>query len=265
MVHLPEIVSIGIYNSDIAAKGVKVSKNRTTTMFEIELPLEQGGISHIDGERCPITPDTLICVKPGQIRHTHFPFRCYYIHMMVPPGELHDRLCSQPNFLQVDTNKYRQVFTSLCAYYETALEADRLMVYSLILELVYQMDRDSKKNLYFGNAKANHYAVIEKSIQYIKDNLTAQLSLEKLSEMFSFSPTHFHKCFKSATGKTLREYVEHQRLTEAVNLLVSTNMTLAEIAYACGFSSQAYFSYVFKRSTGKTPREYAKEIFRRYD
>ena len=133
------------------------------------------------------------------------------------------------------------------------------------MELIYQMQKDSKRNLFYGNTKSNNYAVIENSIQYIKENLAGELDLESLSEMFSFSPTHFHRCFKSATGKTLREYIEHQRLTKAVNLLVSTNMTLTEIAYACGFSSQAYFSFVFKRSTGKTPREYAKELFHRYD
>lgn len=263
---LPEIVAIGIYNAELAAKGVKVSKNRTATMFELELPVEPGGISYIDNERRPISPDTLICVKPGQVRHTRFPFQCYYIHMIVPEGILFQILQTQPNFIKTENHeKFRSLFRRLCRHYETALETDMVMVHSLILELIYNLDRESKKNQPAGRLKTGNYAVIENSIQYIKENLTADLRLETLSEIFSFSPTHFHKSFKAATGKTLREFVEHQRLTQAVNLLVSTNMTLAEIAYTCGFSSQAYFSCAFKRSTGKTPREYAKDIFRQYD
>lgn len=262
----PEIVAIGIYHSDIAAKGKAVSHNRTTTMFEIELPAENGGVSYIDTERHPITFDTVICAKPGQIRHTLFPFRCYYIHMILPEGKLSKMLRSQPNFIKVeDVDKYKSIFQRLCRYYETVLESDVLMLHSLILELIYNIDKDSKKNLPAGRIKTNNRKVIEDSIAYINNHLTADLTLETLSQRASFSPTHFHKCFKSATGKTLREYVEHQRIAKAINCLVTTDMSLTQIAYTCGFSSQAYFSFVFKRSTGKTPREYAKEIFRRYD
>ena len=63
----------------------------------------------------------------------------------------------------------------------------------------------------------------------------------------------------------LREYVEDRRIRKAVNLLIETDLTLAEIAYECGFSSQSYFSYAFKKKMGLTPREYAKEIYNRYD
>jgi hypothetical protein len=45
---LPKIVAIGIYNSDLAVKNIKVTKNRKTTMFEIELPIENGGVSYVE-------------------------------------------------------------------------------------------------------------------------------------------------------------------------------------------------------------------------
>jgi len=45
---------------------------------------------------------------------------------------------------------------------------------------------------------------------------------------------------------------------------MTTDHTLTEIAFDCGFSSQSYFSYVFKRRIGKTPREYIQEINSRY-
>ena len=67
---LPEIVSIGIYNAEIAHKRKTITENRKTTMFEIELPIENGGYSYIDKDSQKITPNLLICAKPGQIRHT---------------------------------------------------------------------------------------------------------------------------------------------------------------------------------------------------
>lgn len=47
--------------------------------------------------------------------------------------------------------------------------------------------------------------------------------------------------------------------------MLTTDMTLTEIAYNCGFSSQSYFSFVFKRKMGKTPREYIKDINNNYE
>ena len=60
---------------------------------------------------------------------------------------------------------------------------------------------------------------------------------------------------------TLREFVEEQRIQKSMHLLVSTDLTLSEIAYECGFSSQAYFSYVFKQKMTLTPREYASKVY----
>ena len=80
---LPKNISVGMYDSRLAAKGKEVTANRVTLSFEIELPTEQGGISYINHENFHITPDTVICVKPGQQRHTKLPFKCYFLHMEI--------------------------------------------------------------------------------------------------------------------------------------------------------------------------------------
>ena len=54
---LPEIVSAGIYNAQLAVKGRSITKNRKTVMFEIELPMEEGGVSTINSEDMPIRTD----------------------------------------------------------------------------------------------------------------------------------------------------------------------------------------------------------------
>ncbi|MBO5203644.1 MAG: helix-turn-helix transcriptional regulator [Clostridia bacterium] len=263
---LPEIVAVGIYNSDIAVQNREITKNRKTTMFEIEVPIERGGICYINEEAAPIETDMVICAKPGQIRHSRLPFKCYYIHMIVNDGELYDRLMDTPSFIRPpDMSVYVRIFERMCRYYETALEADRIMLYSLVLELVYTIHRQSEKQLYRDKGKSNNYEAIEKAISHIKENLTSELSLSAVAEHVRFSPIHFHNCFKAATGRTLREYVEEQRIKKAANLLVSTSLTLSDIAYECGFSSQSYFSYAFKRKMGLTPRQYAKEMNKRYD
>ena len=89
---LPDIVAAGIYNAQIVHKNKTVTPIRKTTMFEIEMPLDNGGISYINDTSHPIVKNTVICAKPGQIRHTRLPFKCYYIHIIVSEGELFDIL-----------------------------------------------------------------------------------------------------------------------------------------------------------------------------
>ncbi|MBE6550015.1 MAG: helix-turn-helix transcriptional regulator [Ruminococcaceae bacterium] len=261
---LPEIVAVGIYNAQLAVKNRDVTKNRKTTMFEIELPLDSGGFSYIDKEVSEIADDIIICAKPGQIRHTKLPFKCYFIHMILREGKLYDCLMELPSYIKIDNKKvYVDIFKELCKYYDTALDNDRLLMQSKILELIYLLCQNSSKQAFRENI--SNKEMIEKVIKYIKENISSDLSLNTLAEYASFSPIHFHNCFKRSTGKTLREFVEEQRLQKAINLLINTSMTLSEIAYECGFSSQSYFSSVFKQKMKITPRAYAKEIQKKYE
>ena len=61
---LPDIVAIGIYNSVFAVKNKAVTKNRKTTMFEIEIPAQKGGVSYINSDEMAVDTDMVICAKP---------------------------------------------------------------------------------------------------------------------------------------------------------------------------------------------------------
>ena len=158
-----------------------------------------------------------------------------------------------------------KIFEGLFRHSDSSLESDKIKMFSLVLELIYLLGKDSKKQLYHNKLTSGNYEITENAKKYIKENLTSDLSLNAVASYASFSPIHFHNCFRAATGKTLREYVEEQRIKKAVGLLVSTDLTLTDISYECGFSSQSYFSYAFKRKMKMTPREYVKEIYKRYD
>jgi len=263
---LPEIVALGIYNAQVVFHNRSVSPNRKTTMFEIELPFGEGGISYIDETSHPISENVIICAKPGQIRHTRLPFKCYYIHMIVSEGQLFEALSSLPNYIEApNTEEIRDIFLSLCDYYNTGVLEDDMMLQSLVMKLVYTLTRLSPARNMGHYPKQNNSRVIEQTLQYIGENLANPLSLDCLSKRANFSPIYFHKLFKASTGKTLREYVEEERIKKSVELLISTDMTLTEIAYECGFSSQSYFSYAFKKSKKMTPREYGKAIALKYE
>ena len=263
---LAQIVSIGIYNAQLAIKNRTVSKNRKTTMFEIELPIGEGGTSFIDDTSHAISEHVVICAKPGQIRHTKLPFKCYYVHMIVNEGKLLDLLSALPNYLEPENpDEIREIFVALCKHSDSRRSEDELLTQSLLLRLVHLLHQCAPNEHIIQTPKHNNRIVIEQTLRFIQENPSADLTLEALSARANFSPIYFHKLFKASTGKNLREYVEEQRIKRAIHLLTSTELTLTQIAYDCGFSSQSYFSYAFKKKMAMTPREYAKKILLKYE
>lgn len=262
---LPDIVAAGIFDSRVARKNAAISRKRKTTMFELELPIEEGGISYVDAEEIAIVPEVVISVKPNQIRHTKFPYRCYFVHMMLPKGRLHDILMNTADFFKTDQyGRYEDIFKKLIKAYHSLSPREEVLLQSLVLELIYTVAKESSSEL-TGNRSAESGILIEKALSYIKEHLTEPLPLERVAGAVSLSPVYFHNTFKFAVGMTLRDYVEEQRLRHAIGLLQTTDFSLAKIAYECGFSSQSYFSSVFKRRMKTTPRRYVREIYTKYE
>jgi AraC family transcriptional regulator len=88
---------------------------------------------------------------------------------------------------------------------------------------------------------------------YVKEHFDRCISLSDLARIVGLSRMHFAAQFRAATGYRPREYLLHQRIEHAKSLLSNTETSLAEIALAVGFCTQAHFSTVFKRITGETP------------
>lgn len=64
--------------------------------------------------------------------------------------------------------------------------------------------------------------------------------------------------FRKAVGRSLNEELRRARLCRAQRLMLESEITLAEVAYAAGFSTQAHFTNLFKKQFGKTPLQYRR-------
>ena len=261
---LPVINAAGIYDSRLLNKNVAVSQERMVKAFEIELPAEEGGINHINGVAYPIKSNRIVCVKPGQVRHTIFPLRCHYIHFLSDDPAICKAMNALPDCFETEKEEeYRSLMSRIIRHYRSFSEDSQFLMYSRLLELIYTLRTDAARQN--SSRGAAHQALIQETLDYVKEHLTEDLTLERVSKAMSFSPIYFHNTFKEAMGKTLREYVEEQRIRKATNLLLTTGYSLTKIAFECGFSSQSYFSYVFKRRMGMTPREYVRDAYKKYE
>ncbi|MFW0737708.1 AraC family transcriptional regulator [Flavobacterium sp. T12S277] len=104
-----------------------------------------------------------------------------------------------------------------------------------------------------------YYFRINKSIDYIKENLQEELSLEKLADLSNFSKFHFHRIFKSVTGTTINEFIKNAKIERALFFLMNNpSKTISEIANDCGFLSISSFSRSFREVRQMTPTEWRK-------
>ncbi len=84
------------------------------------------------------------------------------------------------------------------------------------------------------------------------------LNVDAVCKELAMSKVQLYRKVKAITGSTINEYIQSVRIETAKDLLSDTDLTHAEVAYRCGFSSSSYFSRNFKNATGKSPSEWKK-------
>jgi AraC family transcriptional regulator len=95
--------------------------------------------------------------------------------------------------------------------------------------------------------------------EYIEAHLAEPLSLTKIGEIACLSPFHFSRSFKRSAGVGLHEYVVRRRIERAKQLILYSDLSLAQIAGAVGFDSQSSFTARFRREVGLSPGRFRKE------
>lgn len=99
---------------------------------------------------------------------------------------------------------------------------------------------------------------IIKALRYIDKHYTNNISLDDIAQKAHMSKFYFCRKFHSTTGATVLEYLNNVRLTKVHNLLLSTQMSIDEIAAATGFSSAVNLTRAFKKVYGNSPRDFRK-------
>lgn len=99
---------------------------------------------------------------------------------------------------------------------------------------------------------------LKRVCDYIEAWLDKALTLNRLAEETDVSAEHLARAFRTKYGETLHHYVIRRRIERSKHLLRSTDMPIAEIAQATGFSSQSHLSALFQRSVGTSPGRYRR-------
>jgi len=100
-------------------------------------------------------------------------------------------------------------------------------------------------------------SVIAKAKEFIDKNFSdPSLSLSTVAEKVNMSMSHFSFTFKQEVGETFIEYLTNVRINKAKELLIKSDLKVAEIATKVGYNEPHYFSYIFKKKVGMSPQEF---------
>lgn len=102
----------------------------------------------------------------------------------------------------------------------------------------------------------NEHPHIKHIKQYVAKHISEEISLEDISEHVHLSPQYCCALFSKHMGQTLFDFITKQRIDYAKGLIITSELSLTEIASSCGFNDYNYFSRVFKNTTGITASKY---------
>lgn len=107
----------------------------------------------------------------------------------------------------------------------------------------------------------NHnQALVENTIEYIKQNINRPISLCELANKQNLSTQQLSRIFKKQVGITPMNFYIRLKMNKAKDLLLTTDSLVKEIANRLGYDDVYYFSRLFKKYNLMSPEQYKKEV-----
>ncbi len=104
----------------------------------------------------------------------------------------------------------------------------------------------------------DYYGYVYRILAYVDTHYSENITMNDLSAVTGLSPDYMTRKFKSALHMTPSEYVRKFRIARAMELLCTTELSVAAVAERTGFSDVSLFSRVFKQAVGLPPASYRK-------
>jgi AraC-like DNA-binding protein/mannose-6-phosphate isomerase-like protein (cupin superfamily) len=148
----------------------------------------------------------------------------------------------------------------LWAEWRSASPAGGLLVRTHLLRMLVRLARFAADELppLLPSSPAPRYQdeVVATALRSIELGYGGRLQVRDLAATAYLSPDRFTQVFAAVTGRTPRDYIGDVRIERATTLLVTTAISISQIALACGFRDGPHFSRSFRSRTGRSPREF---------
>ena len=250
-----------LYNDDFYTRfGITVAINEfciynahTHDFFEFEYVLEGEGECIIDGKTYPVKADDLIFVSPSNVHS----YNCKEKKLKVISLHFTDRILNHRfDFTNAEACVLNAVSETKNMFLDTYYEWNRFDQYSFI-SIINAVERII---IYFmrrinSGTECSVNVNINSARSYIIQNFRQNITLEKISKKFGYSPEYFSRLFKKETGLGFYSYLTDIRLNYAKTMLASAPMSVNDICFESGFNSIRSFNRSYKRKFGVAPSQ----------
>lgn len=172
-----------------------------------------------------------------------------YIGNILPGWKQYQTAVSRSCRLTGVPKEKLEKLTALC---ET--DAD-IGYYMRMSELIKHAIRYMKKE-HSSSKQRRHSIIIGDMEEYIAAHYVQNLTLKEMAGMFFMNEKYLGRLFIAETGQSFRQYLNRVRLEHAAALLVSTSMSVMNIALECGYTNVTYFNRVFHSKFCLSPGQY---------
>ncbi len=146
----------------------------------------------------------------------------------------------------IKTILFESYFPSICS--EQVIDSSIMLLYCNLLR---EFHNESKENIDTNKKK------IVSVLKYIEENYV-DATLEETAEHLGYHPNYLSSFITKMTGKTFKELIIAQRLSQACSYLKSTNLSISEISQNVGYINQGFFYRKFYEQYHMTPADYRK-------
>ena len=144
---------------------------------------------------------------------------------------------------------------------ETELESqkteNRIAALAYFLLIITMLRRQSRPWESSGSIAAGHR--VSRAVGFIEEHFSDPITIEDSVSHSQVSRRHFFRLFEQAIGVAPMEYLKKLRLQKAASMLLTTNVSVTQVAFACGFNDSNYFSSLYHKEFGVSPSQFKKD------
>lgn len=107
--------------------------------------------------------------------------------------------------------------------------------------------------------KSHSNEAAQRILSFITDHYSEKITLSDIASFASFAESECCRIFKRYTDETIFNYLKDYRLEQSTRLLLTTDQSVSDIAYNCGFQSTSYYIKAFRTQFHMTPRKYREQ------
>lgn len=158
-------------------------------------------------------------------------------------------------------DEIREIIISMLAHFKLSY-SNELYIQAQLFHFFYFLTK-SAAIPYEEQQEVSDHSYVSKAIEYIRNNFQNLISVQEIADYLCINRSYLTTLFKQNLNLSPQEFIIRYRMHQAEDLLVNTKLSIKQIAYSCGYSSQLSFSKAFHKFMGCSPKDFRKQYFQK--